>query len=104
MEPNYDLNVGFDYVQALVQTSDGGFTFAGNTGGFLGKNVWIVKTDENGNITWSTVWETPGTAYFNDMIQTNDGGYIVTGATASFNDFFDSYMFLIKVDVNGNIQ
>jgi len=100
----YDRNGGFDYVQALIQTSDGGFTFAGNTGGFLGKNVWIVKTDENGNIIWNTIWETPETAYFNGLIQTHDGGYIVTGATASLNGFFNSYMFLINVDVSGNIR
>lgn len=100
----YDLNGGFDYLQALVQTSDGGFTLAGNTGGFFLQDMWIVKTDENGNAVWNTIWETPEPAYCNSLIQTNDGGYIITGATDSRAGYFHSYMFLIKVDVDGNIH
>jgi len=100
----YDLNGGFDYVHALVKTSDGGYTFAGNTGGFLGQDIWIVKIDENGNTIWNTVCDTPEPAYSNCLTQTNDGGYIVTGSTNYLTGYFRSYMFLIMVDANGNLQ
>ncbi len=100
----YDLNGGFDYVRALFQTSDGGYTFAGVTGGFFLHDAWIVKTDEYGNTIWNTVWDTVEPADTNSLIQTNDGGYIVTGATDFVNGYFRSYLFMIKIDSNGNIQ
>ena len=100
----YDMNQGFDYANALIQTSDGGYTFSGTTGGFFLRNAWIVRTDENGSTIWDTVWDTAEPAYINSLIQTNDEGYIATGTTDFRNGYFHSYMFMIKVDSNGNIQ
>ena len=100
----YDMTQGFDYANALIQTNDSGYTFSGTTGGFFLRNAWIVRTDENGNTIWNTVWHTAEPAYINSLIQTNDEGYIATGTTDFRNGYFHSYMFMIKVDINGNIQ
>ena len=100
----YDLEGGFEYVNSLIQMNNGGYTFSGTTGGFFLRDVWIVNTDKDGNIIWDTVWDTAEPAYTNGVIQTNDGGYIVTGATDSRDGYFSSYMYMVKLDSNGNIQ
>jgi hypothetical protein len=102
---SYDGDGGFDYAYALIQTSDSGYIFAGNTGGFLGQNVWVVRTDSEGNRIWDTTWDTPEPGYCSCLIQTNDG-YAVTGSTDSLEGYagFRSYLFLVTVDLSGNIQ
>ncbi len=102
----YDGDGGFDGANSLVQTSDGGYTLAGHTGGFIGQNVWIIKTDPDGNRIWDVIWDTAEPTRTSCMIQTSDGGYAVTGWTESLAGFagFRSYLFLVKVDLNGNIQ
>jgi len=102
----YDGDGGFDGATSLVQTSDGGYTLAGHTGGFIGQNVWIVKTDSDGNRVLDVTWGSAEPAQTSSLIRTSDGGYAVSGWTSSLKGFagFSSYMFLIKVDVNGNIQ
>jgi len=102
----YDDNGGFDGANSLVQTSDGGYTLAGHTGGFIGQNVWIIKTDPDGNRIWDVIWDTAEPTLTNCMIQTSDGGYAVTGWTESLDGLFGfrNYFFLVKVDLNGNIQ
>jgi len=100
----YDGDGGFDGANSLVQTSDGGYTLAGHTGGFIGQNVWIVKTDSDGNRIWDVTWGSAEPALTSCLIQTSDGGYAVTGWTDSLDGFFSSYLFLVKVDLNGNIQ
>ena len=102
----YDGDGGFDGANSLVQTSDGGYTLAGHTGGFIGQNVWIIKTDPDGNRIWDVIWDTAEPTLTNCMIQTSDGGYAVTGWTESLDGLFGfrNYFFLVKVDLNGNIQ
>jgi hypothetical protein len=102
----YDNDGGSDGANSLVQTSDGGYTLAGHTGGFIGQNVWIIKTDPDGNRTWDVIWSTREPARTSNLIQTSDGGYAVTGWTDSLDGYagMSSYLFLVKVDLNGNIQ
>jgi len=75
------------------QTSDGGYIICGWTNnGFINgnvdRNIFVVKTDSNGNQQWSQ--------NFNG--ETTDGGYIMCGYTY-IN--FDRYLYLIKTDGNG---
>jgi len=102
----YDNDGGSDGANSLVQTSDGGYTLAGHTGGFIGQNVWIIKTDPDGNRTWDVIWSTREPQRTSSLIQTSDGGYAVTGWTDSLDGYagMSSYLFLVKADLNGNIQ
>ncbi len=75
----------FDRAYSLVQTSDGGFAFTGETRshGYGNDDVWLVKTDANGNIEWDRTYggELNDRAY--SLIETSDGGFGLVGQTAS---------------------
>lgn len=102
----YDKDGGSDGANSLLQTSDGGYTLAGHTGGFIGQNVWIINIDLDGNRVWDVIWSTREPAHTSSLIPTSDEGYAITGWTDSLDGYagMSSYLFLVKVDVNGNIQ
>jgi hypothetical protein len=93
-----------DYAYSVQQTSDGGYILAGYTSSFMvGPDIFLIKTDANGNIQWSKTYGGASYDYAHSVRQTSDGGYIVAGYTYSFGaGYYD--IFLIKTDANGNIQ
>lgn len=86
---------------SVQQTSDGGYIIAGVTGASAGKsNVYLVKTDKNGQEQWSKTFGSQDVNMGNSVQQTSDGGYIVAGTTGSSTDNKAS-VYLIKTDTNG---
>jgi len=93
-----------NYVQ---QTSDGGYVMVGSadsfkTGMFDGE-IWLVKTDEYGNVSWSWLSGWPDWDFAYSAKQTEDEGYIIAGTRfSSYDTRYDFW--LIKIDANGTLE
>ncbi|HWQ96088.1 MAG TPA: hypothetical protein VN368_01825 [Candidatus Methylomirabilis sp.] len=101
---NYD-----SYAASVRQTRDGGYVLAGYISTEIGEyNIWLMRTDENGNLIWNRSFGGNGEDKAVSVIQTDDGGYMLTGyMTYKRNDpekgyeYGDLDIWLIKTDENG---
>ena len=97
--------VELDFTSYIQLTPDGGYIMTGMTSSFGPKaqNVWLIKTDENGNEQWNKTYGGDSWDFGNYVEQTSDGGYMISGFTNSLGaGGGDAY--LIKTDENGNEQ
>ncbi len=88
---------------SVIKTSNSGYIIAGYTYSFgLGESdVYLIKTDSNGNKEWSKTFGGSDDDVGYSVEQTADGGYIITGYTHATGSG-DSDVYLIKTDSLGN--
>ena len=99
---------GDDFAHAVIETSDGGFLVAGETGssGAGGQDVWLVKLGPEGGREWDRTFGGPEDDVGYDVRQSGDGGYIIAAETHSFGagSAAKSDYWLIKTDSMGNME
>lgn len=95
--------MGIDVGSSAQQTSDGGYIIAGWTSSYGAGNydVWLIKTDSSGNMTWDKTFGGTASEEANSVQQTSDGGYVIAGWTNSYGNG-GSDAWLITTDSSGN--
>jgi hypothetical protein len=87
--------------QSVKQTSDGGYIIAGwASDPSLVFNLYVVRTDANGDSVWSWRSGIHDYAYAYDVEETPDNGFMVLGRTGHL--LMDFNIYLAKLDANGN--
>jgi dipeptidyl aminopeptidase/acylaminoacyl peptidase len=105
-----------EMVSAVHQTADDGYLLIGNVvnpddfvvyadesgyGGFEGRsNIYLVKTDGEGNELWSHAYDSENNILASAGLPTPDGGFLIL-ATVLFFPEPDEDVYLLKVDQNG---
>ncbi|MFC1855785.1 hypothetical protein ACFL2A_04525 [Thermodesulfobacteriota bacterium] len=92
-----------EFAHSVIESSDGGYLILGYTKsyGLGGSDMFLVKTDDEGEEKWSTTFGGPKNDIGKSVIETKDGGYLLLGYTSSFGSGSDD-MYLVKTDKKGN--
>ena len=72
-----------DIGYSVQQTNDNGYIITGVTKSFgdsTSDNVYLIKTDENGDTLWTKTFGDINDDCGFSVLQTNDNGYIVVGS------------------------
>lgn len=86
----------------VLTTMDGGYLVTGYTEsyGYGGKDLWIIRTDINGQHLWSRTFGGSDNDRGYCVRTTQDGGYVLAGYTESFGSG-NKDVWLIKTDALG---
>jgi hypothetical protein len=87
-----------------IPTDDGNYITVGNSASFgQGEtDVYLVKTDNSGNLIWNITYGGASAETPFDIIKTSDGGYGITGHSYSFG-VGENDIWFVKIDSSGNM-
>jgi len=101
----YGGGTGSSEGNGVKETTDGGYIATGYTKAFGagGEDVYVVRTDMNGNLIWSRAFGGIADDSGQDIIETLDAGFAIVGVTNSFGAGNQDF-YLIKLDMLGNYK
>ncbi|MEC0244076.1 DUF4073 domain-containing protein [Paenibacillus dokdonensis] len=97
-EKAWSKNVGGEYLKSVIQTSDGGYAYAGRTD----DSFFFGKATPNGEVEWeNTAFGSPYTfGSANGIVEIPGSGFIVAGSARSAETGMDQMV--LRTDLFGN--
>nr|MDQ6903945.1 T9SS C-terminal target domain-containing protein [Bacteroidota bacterium] len=112
---------GSEYIDNIVQTSDGGYILAGSSDSYRSGDktedsrgffdYWVVKLDKYGNIQWDKTIGGDNYEFLSGVELTSDGGVVLAGFSLSNmsgekteNSRGDYDYWIVKLNKEGHIQ
>jgi hypothetical protein len=86
------------YRTAAIQTTDGGYVLIGTTENEENSDVFLIKTNSDGEIDWQTSYGDSNTLKSFSVQQTVEGGYLIE-AIKDMNEIY-----LLKIDSAGLVE
>jgi hypothetical protein len=89
----------------IQETFDDGFILTGYTdiGGRDNSDIYLIKTDSNGDSLWTKAYGDSGTLKLGASVdETYDGGYIIAGQNVKGRFGGEMDVYLLKTDSSGN--
>ncbi|OQY37807.1 MAG: hypothetical protein B6226_04650, partial [Candidatus Cloacimonetes bacterium 4572_65] len=108
LSATFDVTFGgseIDQGRDVQQTADGGYIFVGSSVSYGPGywDVWIVKTDENGELEWENSFGGANRESGKSVLLTEDGGYLIGASTESYGaGGYD--VWLIKLNSEGTLE
>lgn len=98
---------GTDYAHSIANTSDGGYILCGTTNSMgAGLFDWfVIKINSSGDTAWSRTIGGSGNDIGTSVKikEMPNGGYLVSGRTYGFGTLGSGGMYLVKLDIQGNM-
>ena len=94
----------WDCAFSVIQVADGGYVTVGGSESYGNGNgdIWLIKTDENGNIEWDNSFGIDNNFECGrEVHQIDSNGFIIAGYRADYSNGDDGY--LVKTDELGNL-
>ena len=98
----------WDDCGSAQQTTDGGYIIVGTTtpgpgvSGSGSSDIYVIKTDDNGNEMWSQTLGGEHEEVGQSIQQTSDGGYVIAGYQRLSGRSWLTDVYLSKTDGTGN--
>jgi len=89
------------YAKCVVQTDDGGFLIGSDYTVNNRQKITLVKTDRNGDISWSKEYGGSENENIASLIKIS-GGYMIAGTTTSFGNG-SSDIYVLRLDLTGQV-
>ena len=93
-----------------------GFHYGLNVNGYLTSDIWLMRTDADGNILWSRCYGGSDYEFVSRIFQNEDGGFTVFGRTDShdgdaqsalnlYYPYYNDYrkLWVFRIDADGNL-
>ena len=97
----------FDWCNAMAGTRDGGAILTGYSDNQDVMDVYVIKTDTEGDEVWSkSLGNKPFYDFGSAVLEMADGNFIVAGTTKSIVDneqIYNNDVYLVKLDSDGNV-
>ena len=92
-----------DKFHSVVQTTDGGYAMTGwtNSTGAGDYDLWLVKTDANGDTLWTRTFGSTSTDLGYSIVESSDGGLVMAGSKYVPNSYVGTPAWMIKTDSVG---